>query len=536
MSRQVHSSKCLSERFTERIYSRGFIITDSNFPVSVEKFPFLSDWDITVKGGLVFYVHPAQHLFSYEMGNQLFILLGHAYNPFTMEHREEHLLESLANYYTTNQQNFYQSFNQLTGSFLFARWLDFGEPTGEIELIGDTAGMLQVSYGIVAGRVCISSHTQLIGDVFNLQASDYVQKLINYKFYPLLGKSLPGDLTPYENIKRLIPNHTATIARSGTSHSRFYPATADISRIAHDQRTYAQKVDECSTILANSLCLITKKWSAPAISLTGGCDSKTTLACAKDYEHLFKYFSYSSSPEEAIDAEAASRICSALGLKHQIDVIPDDDGGTDDVRVTRSIIERNCGNIGKCNHNDARKRAYYARQADFDVEVKSWASEVARAYYSKRFLKRSFPKSPTPKYLTSLYKFFLFDRQLVRETNAVFRKYLDKYMALPEGTPFDWQDMFFWEFRMSSWNGLAITGEHQYAYEVTIPYNNRILLETMLSSPLEYRIRDQMHRDIRAKMNPLIDETGVNIVNVKHTKNRAILERLYLEIHSRLPF
>ena len=536
MSRHHQTPAFHMERLNQHIYSRGFFLVDSEHHMELDKFPHLSDWNITKKAGLTFYVHPEQHLQLHEMDSQLFILLGHAYNPFTMEHREQQLLERLATTHTANRQSFHESLNQLTGSFLFARAMDVSKPTREIELIGDTAGMLQVAYGIVAGHVCISSHTQLIGDVFNLKASDYINRLIHYRFYHLLGKSLPGDLTPYEGIKRLIPNHTATIRRSTTDHMRFYPSRADVSRLAQDKRNYEQKVEACSSILANSLHLITRKWSAPAISLTGGCDSKTTLACAKDYDHLFKYFSYNSSAEEAVDAQAASHICSALGLRHKIDVIPEEDQSTDDIRVTRAIIEMNCGNIGKCNHNDARKRAYYAKHADFDVEVKSWVSEVARAYYSKRFLKRSFPKTPTPRLLTSLYKFFLFDRQLVSQTNAVFQRYIDEYMALPHGTPFDWQDMFFWEFRMSSWNGLTITGEHQYAYEVTIPYNNRMLLELMLSIPLEYRIRDQMHKDIRAHMNPFIDKTGVSVVNVKHTRTRALLERLYLEIHSRVPF
>ena len=89
---------------------------------------------------------------------------------------------------------------------------------------------------------------------------------------------------------------------------------------------------------------------------------------------------------------------------------------------------------------------------------------------------------------------------------------------------------------MSSWNGTVITGEQHISYDITIPYNNRRLLQCLLSTPLEKRAADVPHRDIMAKMNKQIAECGIAVVNVKHTDNRAKMERLYLEVASRLPF
>jgi hypothetical protein len=50
------------------------------------------------------------------------------------------------------------------------------------------------------------------------------------------------------------------------------------------------------------------------------------------------------------------------------------------------------------------------------------------------------------------------------------------------------------------------------------------------------RIRDELYRMIRAKANPEVDRSGVQITNLKHTSNRAKMERLYLEINTRLPW
>ena len=85
----------------------------------------------------------------------------------------------------------------------------------------------------------------------------------------------------------------------------------------------------------------------------------------------------------------------------------------------------------------------------------------------------------------------------------------------------------FWEFRIPSWNGLVITGEHRYSFDITIPYNNRKLLELLVSASIEDRINDTVYKMIRAKMNPEIDKTGRAVTNLKHTEKRAKLENLY---------
>ena len=89
---------------------------------------------------------------------------------------------------------------------------------------------------------------------------------------------------------------------------------------------------------------------------------------------------------------------------------------------------------------------------------------------------------------------------------------------------------------MSSWNGLVITGEHQISYDITIPYNNRYLLDLMLSAPIEYRINDKIHKDIMKLKNEKIANCNISVVNVKHTKTRANLEKLYLMLFSKIRF
>lgn len=138
--------------------------------------------------------------------------------------------------------------------------------------------------------------------------------------------------------------------------------------------------------------------------------------------------------------------------------------------------------------------------------------------------------------LTTLYKIFLMDRKNARNTDEVFDRYLKTYYseAIFEKVP--WWDLLYWEFTYASGEALFLTAEQKMSYNITIPYNNRLLLDKMLSVPLQKRIDDDLQRDVIAYMDRRILDTNVSIIDVGYSQKRTMVERAYLEIHSRLPF
>lgn len=508
----------------ELLFPKGFVLTD-DFDINTSEYPFYDMWKVLDISGYRLIHHPNQKIYSITIENKSIALIGHAYNPVLNEIEEDVLIKNALGYYVENEEKFTKYFNMWTG--MFALFIFDG---GKVRIYGDAAGMYTVFYGTHNDKFYCSSHTNLIGDICNLQFNSYIQKLINYKFYHLFGKSMPGDMTPYGAFKRLIPNHYVLYENSEFKKIRFFP-TADDGLL---DLPYEKIVDKSAGILSKSMAIIHKKWEKAAISLTGGCDSKTTLSCTNGQYDKYKYFSYISSDSENVDAVAASKICKMLGLKHNTYRISNNDCDYENIPELSKIMEYNSGSTGKSNANDVRKRAFFIDCSDFDVEVKSWVSEVARAYYHKRFNKRKFPKKLTPRYATNLYKVFITDRKLIRETDEVFSDFLKTYYTDDDFKIIPWYDLFFWEFRMSSWNGLVITGEHQISYDITIPYNNRCLLQLMLSTPVEYRIEDKLHKDIMQLKNEKIANCDISVVNVKHTKNRARFEKLYLDIFSKI--
>lgn len=514
---ETDSLKRMLEQHTEKrkyLFAYGFYFTDQK--VDTMAYPFYGLWKQEHIANFTLLVHPKQRVTIINGGGDTKILIGHAYDPIKFIADEQQILKQI-------DDDFYGNLNNLTGVFTLILIKD-----KKIHVYGDATGM-QTTFFTTRDGIQIASHTNLIGDLNGYQWNEYAQELISYRFYPLLGNSMPGDLTQFKKVKRLIPNHELMIADDKWEVKRFYwPSKQVISQ--------EEICDNVIELMRNNLQLIAEKWERPAISLTGGCDSKTTLACANGLYERFLYFSYISSPQESVDAKAAEEISHSLGLKHKTHVISEHDEDFRDLDTHKALLYHNTGSMCRNNANDIRKRCYYANNDEFDVEVKSWASEIGRSYYSKRFNNRKdFGSSPTPRKLTTMYKFFLHKRCLVRKTDQVFKEYLEKYFEQAKENPIDWQEQIFWEFRCSSWNGLVITGEHRYSFDITIPYNNKRILELLLSVPIEDRINDTIYKMIRAKLNPQIDATGIAVTNVLHTHRRAVWEGIYYTLHSKLP-
>ena len=146
---------------------------------------------------------------------------------------------------------------------------------------------------------------------------------------------------------------------------------------------------------------------------------------------------------------------------------------------------------------------------------------------------------PTPlsnRNLTSMYKFFVTNRKLVKQTDKAFEEYRKKIDFDNGLYNYDPSDMFLWEIRYGGWGGLVITGEHRYSFDITIPYNNRNLMKLFLSLPLEDRIKDKPHEDVIKLMNKTIDDTGITIVNYNETKKRMYIEKMYFNLNNWFEF
>ena len=510
----------------DKLYVNGFLISNSEFTIN-EQYPFFGNWAAARVRDYNFYVHKDTKFTSVVDGNATYFMLGHAVDPFDRLSEESAVLKKLAAAHRRGIDSYFKAQSDLTGVFCTGLIDD-----GVIYLSNDCAGMQIVYYGVVDGKLYFSSHSKLIADLIGLKQSDYIQRLVGSRFYHYMGTWLPGDLSPFPELRRLLPNHYVFAAAQGKLETiRFFPTEAIHEQ--PDEADYQKTIQWLSETLHETLRLYSEKWPEVSISVTGGRDSTTTLACANGLYDKFNYFSYISNEAERVDALAAKEICERIGLPHEIYEIPMEDCELSDMEAFTAVLECNAGCIGKNNPNDVRKRLYFIQNPKYDVEIKSWVNELGRGSQYVKYNKKKFPAKPTASYCRALHKIYVSPR-LIHETDKVFRAYLKQYYANDVLKLAPWMELFWWEFCWSGGEGIFLTAEHRTSSEIAIPFNNRRYVARMLTVPLERRREDAIPKDIIHLMNPLIAKTGVVIKDLEHTDKRALLMRIYLEVFSHI--
>lgn len=508
------------------LYDKGFLITNANIG-NWDEYPFFGNWIYVEKGNWTIAVHQRATLYTHEKEENVFFLIGHAYNPFTMDYKEDVILSNIACAYPG--PDYLEIVNELTGVFI----LGVISPNG-IKVLLDASGMQYACYGTVAGKQYITSHMRLLGDLCGLTTDDYVNQLIHYRWYHfMMGNYLPGDITCYKDVYRVIPNTIVTYEQDAFSVERFYPCHS--IKMCETDEEYKSVIEEAAQIMRNTMQLIPQKWRRPAISLTGGVDSNTTFAAANGFYDKYSAFSYVSMPRELVDAEKAKEISEAFNVPFEQYNIPEENAAFSEYEIYKAILECNAGEIGSSKDNDIRKKVYLMEHDVCDVEVKSWISETIRAYAYKYYGRTKFPVKLKPRAFTSLYKIFLLKRDLVHKTDEYFAKYTSKTEFYAHMFNYDQTDFFVWEMMHGGKCGLNI-GVMKSCFDITIPYNNRKLLDMLLRVPLDKRISDQHHMDLKKLMNKKLFDMNIRVVNLNETPARKRAINMYYIINTHLPF
>lgn len=511
--------------FRPLLFSRGFLLTNREL-VDVDGFPLYGIWTQKRVGAYLLYLHSASAFHRVDSDDRVHILIGHAYDPFSSTHDESSLLETAAAALARSRNAYFEALNDWTGRFATG-WVQ----GADFEILQDCAGMRSVFYGKVGDGVYVSSHAQLIGDVCGLVADSMIQRLISSPAYRIGVRFLPGSLSPFKELKRLGPN-TSLRYDGAFRLQRFYPS-APIEMIESERR-YHETVETIGDTLTRSMELTLKKWSRPAVSLTGGTDSRVTLAAVRGSYQRFRYFTFSSNREEANDARAAGEITGHLDIPHDLHPIPKTSSDIANYEAYSAIVLHNAGYVRANAPNDLRKMAYFAETAPYDVDVKSWVSEIGRSNFCKRLGVKRLPERLTPRHLSILYKRIFFDRHLLKWVDEAFTEYMEETGFGRAFFNIDDADMVYWEHRFPGWGALCLN-EFDMCWETTMIFNNRRIVEKLLSFPREDRIQDNAHKAIVRYLNPKLAELDLHVVNFSKRRGRVALERMFFEVNSRLP-
>ena len=496
--------------------------------IKEDDFPFYGNWNKNAVGTYIAYTHPKTQIFFHSENNKTYFLLGHAYNPFTMDTDEQKILKYIAG--KDRDADMQDAVDELTGVFVF------GVVCGdEICFQVDPSGMQSAYYGYFNNQFYITSHPQIVGDICNLKMTKIAEELINYKWYNrVMGCYLPADISVFAEVKRIVPNIEYTFKKEQITHRRFYPLKS-ISECRSNEE-YQKVIKDAAEILKNNMILVAQKWKNPYISLSGGIDSNTTFAAANGVYNKIKVFTYVSANKETIDAEAAIKIADNFGVTKEVFKIPDTSEGMKDYGEIVKIIEHNNSYAIKRKDNEYRKRVFLIEklaEIGCDAEIKSWTSETIRAYWYKHYGRKSMPKL-SPKLYRNLYKIFLLNRKLAHKVDKLFDIYIDEFEYAKVPSQYPPADLHYNEVTWGAWGGPNISEMKMYADEVII-YNNRKFLDLLFRVPLEKRISDQHHLDMKKHLNKELYDMGIRIVNMEETSTRAFLLNCIFTVNMILP-
>lgn len=523
---ESHEIKTMLDKmpeYREKLYIRGYLITDNDYSKDMVNFPFYSNWNNynigKSKMGSEFklYVHKKQTSYSFQKDQITVTIIGHAYNPFSMVEDENLILEDLYKAYKSSMREFFNEVSELTGIHLVVI-----NDCGNLIFLQDCGGMKTCYYGLINKYTYITSHPQLVADILKLKMDLQISELMRKKFFSLSGRYLPGNLSPFKELKRLGPN-TFALMSDKISIERFYPVAAHPEI---EESSYSEIIEKISVLINRNIELASRKWKRPSISLSGGMDSKTTLSCANGMYENFSFYSFHSKPQELEDASAAHNICEGLGIKHDVYSIPTSNDEFDDFEIFKKIINHNASYIDKPKDNEIRKFIYLSKLDKYDVELKSWISEIGRAMWGKKY-GVSLPKRLTPRHFSIFQTRYFGSPKLLKHADTNYEEYL-RLIDL-ENAPFNYNhaDMFYWEFRFGSWGANVATTQDIFSHVVTMPMNNRKIIDMFLWFPYEFRHNDGVNKAIINYSNKKLGNLDFEVKNMYLRKNRTIIEKIY---------
>jgi hypothetical protein len=295
----------------------------------------------------------------------------------------------------------------------------------------------------------------------------------------------PGVATPYREIRILTPNTMLEIR--GRRTERFYPR-GPLKPARIDKET----VERLSSLFISQVGLLAEKHSL-AIPLSGGIDSRITLGAAFNSGNTgaVPCYTFVESRDHELDASVASMLCSDLGFRHI--TVPAGDRGSVNEGFMRSW------RISTADMRaDSQGVLCWSLKACLpprDIHLRSTVSEVGRAFYRKKV--RRFPtRDISPSTLARYYS--------INPEWEYVRSSFREYMAVTdfgEKTVFNYDpfDLFYWEHRNGAWQSLAVM-DFDLALDTFILFNNRKILEMMLSVPISDRLNDRLHRALIQEM------------------------------------
>jgi hypothetical protein len=400
-------------------------------------------------------VHPRTRCGVGRTAERVVAIIGEAVHP----DRPQLDLAGLAAWLASSGADVQQaSIDGLVGRFVVV----YGSSQG-FSLQTDAIGMRAVFFAPGADGVVAASHALLVAAATGRSAQPAPQP------YSL---GWPGIGTPYAGVLRVPPN--VELDLSTAALRRFFPL-APLPQVA---------IDDAWSFAFERAAAAVAAWASRhrlLLSLTGGLDSRTTLAATRHSWPRLEFFTYDrGEPSQQVDMRVARDIASRLALKHHCVEYADDDPDP----ALLAVVKLN--SFG--NHGRKLACAYLRRFGHGDyLHVRTNLLEIGRAnLYASNDRLPSLAGGPDT--AERMAEFYAKAGRLAPQPHmlAEFVRYVtatDFPSAADCANPWD---LYFVEHRMGAWHA-GIVLESDIAFDTVIAFNSREIVRRLMGVPPSVR-------------------------------------------------
>lgn len=472
----ARSSKYDEASLQRMLFRRQFLLC----PSGVDCFRAWSRIDL--RGDMTLRAHPDLGVEHATRGDKSISLLGYALDPLHPEASNLDILGGLLDRLDTCK-GLLEATDRLGG-----RWILLVDDGRQSILFTDAAGMRQAFYVRNAeGQAWCASQPGLLAEVLTLPLDPDAVAFMQtdrYAHDENASTWFPGDFTPYQETKALLPNHYLDL-RSGRP-LRYWPRS-NLEAIPFDEG-----VTKCHETIQGLMDAARRRFKM-SVAMTAGWDSRLVLAATRWMADDVFYFTgmLRNMSAHHPDAAAPSRLLSRLGLKNNI--VPC--GGKADEAFAelfkRNVVSAHEGYVslaeGMLNHCPPDR-----------ICVKGDVAEIVKCYWR---LERS-AQPTTPLELATLAEM---------ESHPFVIQAFAEWLGNARPRNVHLLDLFCWEQAMGRQEA-TVEAECDLVQEAFSPLNCRNLLTTMLCVDEKHR-RPPTFRLFRALIERMWPETLLEPIN-----------------------
>ncbi len=487
------------------LYKRGYLFSEAEIE------PPVSSWRRQPVGDYHICFDPENPFAFRQEGARWVAFLGRAVDVLHWSMDVDAIVRECLDRLSYSEDKLLDYIDHLSGRFVIIYYHG-----GSTKLMTDAFGTRSAFYSLQS-PVMIASHCKIIAGLRCARPSERMESVKKDRMWVVpKARVYPGILTPHEGIYILTPN---TLINTGERRiERFYPRrelpVGDLSEV----------VDEVSVMLKRQLELLRSRHNL-VISLSGGIDTRTTLAAARDISQDLLFFTYGDAdyldskhvdPSQVDDAEAAratvglheyarrtlgrdmllaSDIAQALDLPHVRleDATANEEGFQEFNRVL------DCST----HHRHARRlaKAYLEHLPSNALHIRSNLSGVGKAIYRRQ----GFGELPlTAETMAKAWKRMGHNQGVVAAFDDFVR--VSEFGRILNYDPYD---MFHWEHGEGTWMTFILL-ESDVAFDTFEVFGCRAVMEKVLSVPVEQRLTSGLHREIINRLWPALLQWPIN--------------------------